>query len=116
LTAATTLPCAEMSRVSVPRLTAAMRTLEELTAEPAEISRATVGTTQIRATSTAAAAAPMTIQRLRDECVVSIRRSWAEVSRIICKVSVARVRRMSPLDLIQQRLCQALKVSQLIDP
>jgi hypothetical protein len=68
--------------VSVPRCTAAMRTLLVLTALPAEIRRATVGTTQINATSTAAPTAPMTIQRLFER-TGSMRRSWAEVSRII---------------------------------
>src|SRR5512144_1666030 len=79
-----------MSRVSVPRLTCAMRTLEALTADPAEIRRATVGTTQISAISTAAPTAPMTIQRLCER-TGSIRRSWAEVSRIIVAGVLAQI-------------------------
>jgi hypothetical protein len=51
-----------MSRVSVPRDRDAHA--RELTADPAEIRRATVGTTQIRH-SNGAAAALTTIQRLR---------------------------------------------------
>jgi hypothetical protein len=100
LPTATTLPCAEISRVSVPRLTSETRTDAALIDAPADSRRATVGTTQISAASTAAPAAPITTQRRRG-CSGWMRRSWAVVSRII-----AGVPRTVRIQCPQQRPCQ----------